>query len=353
MLGPMEGSRPSFLVIRRDNIGDLVCTTPLFEALRGRFPSARIYALTNSYNLPVLRNNPFIDEAFAYTKGKHREPGASLWKVYADRLRLLWRLRRMRIDYAIIGSCGYVPRALSFARGLRPRHIVSHVPVGRQVRGVDMPVPHDWSPPRHEVEDVYSVLGPLGIAGMPPLPRVVPDADEVARAKAALGKRGLQTAIAVHISARKPSSRWPVSHVVELLRRLHAAHKAGFMLFWSPGDSSNPLHPGDDDKARAVIDQLPGVPVVGYPTTRLEELIAGLSVCERVICSDGGAMHIAAALGKPIVCFFGNSGAERWHPWGVPYVLLQPPSRNAADVGVDEAYAAYERLLSGPSRSPA
>jgi len=66
-------------------------------------------------------------------------------------------------------------------------------------------------------------------------------------------------------------------------------------------------------------------------------------------------MHIAAALGKPILCFFGNSGATRWRPWGVPHVLLQPPSMNAADVSVEDAYAAYERLLSPsrPSKTPA
>src|SRR3981081_2973824 len=112
--------RASFLVIRRDNIGDLVCTTPLFEALRNRFPAARIYALTNSYNLPVLRSNPFIDEAFAYTKGKHREPGTSLWSVYAHRLRLIWRLRRLRIDYAVIGSCGFVARGPFFSPPVGP-----------------------------------------------------------------------------------------------------------------------------------------------------------------------------------------------------------------------------------------
>jgi len=182
---------------------------------------------------------------------------------------------------------------------------------------------------------------------------VVPDAHELARAKAALQAGDLRSAIAVHISARKPSSRWPVQYVVELMRRIHASHKAAFMLFWSPGDSRNPLHPGDDDKARAVIERLPEVPVVGYPTVRLEELIAGLSVCQRVICSDGGAMHIAAALGKPILCFFGNSGAARWRPWGVPHVLLQPPSLNAADITVEEAYSGYERLLSRPSNIPA
>jgi len=55
-------------------------------------------------------------------------------------------------------------------------------------------------------------------------------------------------------------------------------------------------------------------------------------------------MHLAAGLGKPIVCLFGNSDAGRWHPWGVPYELIQPDSRDVAEVTVDELYAAIERL---------
>jgi ADP-heptose:LPS heptosyltransferase len=55
-------------------------------------------------------------------------------------------------------------------------------------------------------------------------------------------------------------------------------------------------------------------------------------------------MHVAAALGKPIVCFFGNSDATLWRPWGVPYALLQPGSRDVADVSVDQALAAFGSL---------
>lgn len=346
----------SFLVIRRDNIGDLVCTTPVFEALRTHFPAARIFALTNSYNLPVLRGNPFIDEAFAYTKGKHREAGRSLWNVYADRLRLVMRLRRMRLDYAIVGSCGVVPRALAFARLVRPKHIVSHVPRGNAVRGVDVPVAHDWSKPLHEVEVVYTVLSPFGITGRPPAPAVFPAPDAERQVRAALEARRIAAPIGVHISSRRPSNRWPVEQTAELLRRMHAAHGSAFVLFWSPGDEHDPRHPGDDRKAARLIEQLRDVPLLPYATHRLEDLIAGLSACERVICSDGGAMHIAAALGKPILCFFGDSNPVRWRPWNVPHVLLQPPSGDAADITVDEAYEGFERLVlasSAPSKMPA
>jgi hypothetical protein len=63
-----------------------------------------------------------------------------------------------------------------------------------------------------------------------------------------------------------------------------------------------------------------------------------------VICADGGAMHLAAGLGLPVVCLFGNSGAARWHPWGVPYRLLQKAPLDVADIAVDEVVAAFNSL---------
>ena len=56
------------LVIRHDNIGDLIVTTPLFRALRERFPDARIDALVNSYNRPVLDHNPDLSQIHVYTQ---------------------------------------------------------------------------------------------------------------------------------------------------------------------------------------------------------------------------------------------------------------------------------------------
>jgi ADP-heptose:LPS heptosyltransferase len=55
-------------------------------------------------------------------------------------------------------------------------------------------------------------------------------------------------------------------------------------------------------------------------------------------------MHVAAALGKPIVCFFGHSNRNEWHPWKTPYVLLQPESKRVQDISVDDALAAFFAL---------
>jgi ADP-heptose:LPS heptosyltransferase len=337
------------LVVRRDNIGDLVCTTPVIAALRSRFPEARICALVNSYNLPVLENNPDIDEVFAYTKAKHRPPGKSIIANYWDRFRLLLRLRRERFDYAIIAAPGFWPRVVRTLSWIKTRHIIGFTEEGRPgIEHIDMAVPYSRERPMHEVEDIFRLLAPLGIQSPPPPARLTPSPSKVMRAQQKLKQHGLLAArmlLGVHISARKPSQRWPVEKFIELIKKLHEKYDANFVLLWSPGGADNPMHPGDDSNAQAIMTQLAGFPIIAYPTGDLGDLIGALSLCNEVICSDGGAMHIAAALGKPIVCFFGKSDVTRWHPWGVPYELLQPRSLDVKDISVGEVMVAFEHLL--------
>lgn len=61
-------------------------------------------------------------------------------------------------------------------------------------------------------------------------------------------------------------------------------------------------------------------------------------------CSDGGALHIAAELDKPMVVLFGDSPAERWRTWKVRHEVLQPPSRSGMDLQVDEIAQAFQRI---------
>jgi len=321
------------LVIRRDNIGDLVCTTPLLRALRQHFPQAWIGALVNSYNAPVLAGNPDVSEVLAYRKAKHREPGESAFGAHAARARLIWHLRRMHIDDVILAAPAAQPSAERFARWIAPRRVLG---------GADAPLPH-------EVEKVFAALAAYGIAGPPPACRVVADAQRVAALRARLPPDFAgRPLIALHISARKPSQRWPAERHVALLRALHAQRGAAFLLFWSPGAADNPLHPGDDAMAATITAQCHDLPLCALPTPELADLIAGLACAGQVVCSDGGAMHLAAGLGKPIVCFFGQSDAPRWHPWGVPHTLLQARGRDVVDIDVETAVAAVCAPPGGP-----
>lgn len=321
----------SVLVVRRDNIGDLVCTTPLFSALRRRYPRAWIGALINSYNATVLDGNADLDNVLVYTKLKHLDPGQSALRTLADRIRSLWSLRRRRLDCVVLATPLFVPRAWTLARSLKPARIVGFTE--QTVRGLAG---------LHEVERVFALAPQLGLDGeIPPL-KVIADATLVERARAAFAPGGPK--IGVQISTRRPAQQWPLERFVELVRRLDRLG-AATMLLWSPGPRDHPRHPGDDEKAAEISKHLAGTrSFVAYPAGPLPELIGALAACDAVITSDGGAMHLAAGLRKPTVCFFGDVAPEQWRPWGVPHRVLRPESRNAADLSVDQAFAALRDL---------
>jgi len=342
---PGKEAHPRILVIRRDNIGDLVCTTPLIFALRERFPRAHIAALVNTYNEAVLSGNPAVDAVYAYEKGKHRGEKRSIISVYAGRLKLMMNLRREKFDYAILATPGFEPRSLRLARMVGARHVLGYTEPGKAHPSLDIALTYDRSRNRHQVEDVFSLLRALGVDGTPPPARVFPDPEHrlsIEQALAGLGRDGL--VVGIHVSARRSRQQWPAERFAALIRAIAARHVVRFLLLWSPGEADNPKHPGDDSKARAIAERCERLSLLLCPTEELSRLIAALSLCDCVVCADGGAMHLAAALGRPILCFFGDSPPDRWRPWKAPHELLQPASRDLADLTVEEALAGFERL---------
>jgi heptosyltransferase III len=328
------------LVIRRDNIGDLVCTLPLIRRLREQYPDAWIGALVTRYNAEVLRGNPDLDAIFTYTKAKHLAHGESKLAALWQRLRVLWRLRHADLDLVLLPASGKQASARRMAKLVGAKRIVAQDDVPANPAAL------------HEVERTANMLSALDIARDDlPAARIYPSSETQNSIRAQLegDVPALQgQLIGVHISSRKPSQRWPAERFIDVMRALHAANpQTRFALFWSPGDEDNPLHPGDDRKAREILEACHDLPLHACPTLQLSDLIAGLSICDSILCSDGGHMHLAAAVGKPIVCLFGKSDAARWHPWGVPYELLQTEAMDVGGISAEDVLSSLKKLGQG------
>jgi ADP-heptose:LPS heptosyltransferase len=341
-----SGAAPSILVIRRDNIGDLVCTTPLFSALRAKYPRAWIAALVNQYNAAVLENNPDISAVYSYQKAKHRSSGESLLGIYWHRARLILELRRRRIDFVVLAAPGYQASALRFARAVKPRHVVGFAGQGDVI---DMPVPRA-DRAEHQVEQIFRVARPLGIEGPPP-PLRLKSSEQIRTRLLGLLPPGRKPVVGVHISARESDRRWPDERFAALMGHIVERYGAVVALTWAPGDADNPRFPGDDASAESLARGLHVRRIVRMRTPDVAELIASLSLCDYVVCSDGGPVHLAAALGKPVLCFFGGEDRSLWYPWGVPYELLQKETRQVRDISIEDAWSAFQRLVEKTSRA--
>ncbi|MCL6621680.1 MAG: glycosyltransferase family 9 protein [Syntrophobacterales bacterium] len=317
------------LLIRRDNIGDLVCTTPALAALRRAFPRARLALLANTYNAAILAGHPDLDALYTLRKPKHtpeRARAAVLWENF----RVFWRIRRERFDVAL--ACG------SFTPTLAHHAFLTGATM--RLGYVRRPLPFPWfthplaepGEPCHEVEKVFRLLTPLGVTGPPGPLRLFPDPEELARFRAVAAAHPAAAGrplVAVAISARGAKKCWPLDRFSELIGALLEEGRVGVVLLWAPGAADNPLFPGDDDAAATLRARF-GQALLAYATPRLPALVAALFGVALAVTPDTGSLHIAAAAGKPTVALMPPENVAGWHPWQTPSRVLTHPAGVAA-----------------------
>jgi heptosyltransferase III len=374
------------LIIRRDNIGDLILTTPLITALRRTMPDAYIAALVTSYNAPVLEGNPALNALHIYTKGKHASGFFNMLHARIKQALLFIALRRESFDDIVLAEMGYLPRNIRLAKFIRgakkTTRIVGFEHANGQSVGLDVVISKANTDELQQAQYIFLLARAYGIDTTPlNVPPCVVYPSHTARPKPLAEKTRVGTHIGIHISARKPSQQWSAESFVALIQLLNnesrigldatksAVHPEGskgmceespsnpqgerrlsdqhfdindITLFWSPGAIDDPLHPGDDAKAATILNALKplAINITPCPTATLRDLINALALVDMVVCADGGALHVAAGLGKPVVALFGDSEVKRWHPWGVDYRALQKPSLTVADIAPQEVFAA-------------
>jgi ADP-heptose:LPS heptosyltransferase len=353
------------LVVQRNNVGDLVLATPFVGELRRQFPAARIDVLASTYNAPVLDSNPDVDRVHAYTKRKHLPGRHPLLRPYWENAKVLLLLRRERFDYIFLLAGCNSPRHLAFAKLLAPRKIVTFSTetlesiLPRHARSIQLERIAEQHVVPRSLLLLQTALGLGHFRDISPklLPcKVFPDAGVRSARLAGLVERGLDTSrptIALHISARRIKQRWQEERLADLARKLTTRLGAQVLLLWAPGPADALMHPGDDERARRIASVSRDIPVISCPSASLSEMIAALSICDLVVSSDGGAVHLAAACGLPVVALFGDANSRLWHPWCPLYHVVQDPAGDVRNVPVELVFDAVEGLLwQVPSERP-
>lgn len=328
------------LVVRSANIGDLLCTTPMLRALKSHYPDSKISILVNSYNYHIVEDNPDVDEVLVYEKAKH---GHGRLRAWWQAFRLFSDIRDRKFDLAIGASADFNRKIAKMVHASGSRQRIGYVKDEEGKRFYNTPLPEQVES-LHEVEYVFRLLSPLGITDEPgPLVLPVPPTEQEK------GREFLRTEqadpariVAVHISSRKPVNRWPVERFRDLARMLRQGYNVTPLFLWSPGDENNPFHPGDDGAVKWLSEQLVNEALF-YRTSTLKELVGVLSLCRAMVCCDGGALHIGAALQLPIVAIFGSTNPGKWAPWMTRHVMVKKGD-SALDNSVKDVTEAFDTL---------
>ena len=337
----------NILIIKLRYIGDVLLATPTLRALKEARPAVRVTMMVNRGTEGVLSGNPDIDEILVLDKGSL----AAQW-------RLIVELRRRRFDTVIDLTDGDRSAFLSWVSGASVRIGFNdeHRRRGICYSAVVPPQPGM----RHRIDRDLAALKPLGIHASETPPRLWLTGEDDAAADQLLNRLGIrrdQPIMIVQPGARYWFKAWPAERFAELADCL--ASDYGFQVLIGGSRDEEALAQRIQAAARTSPVSIAGL-------TTLKQFASIAKRAALFVGNDSGAMHMAAAVGTPMVALFGPSNPDEWGPRGDRMTVLYKgldcracfhPTCERGELNcmkqlsVQEVYAATVQLL-GPCVPP-
>jgi heptosyltransferase-2 len=307
-----EAKRPSLpgeirkiLVVMYHNLGDMVLILPFLQNLRANFPEATITLAVSPKVLELLQAESLADQFIPlrvpwvqhFARWKKYNPFSPLW---ADLLRSLLALRRQHFDLAFTGMMDIRDNFLVWLMGARQR--VGYGFTGGRQFLTDVVKPDPRRPHRSEVW--LRLLEYLGKPVSPTLLALHLTRTEQTFARRFLEENGIQpyhTILGIHAGARIAINGWGEQNFAAVEACLLSDPSIRTIWFLQPGE--RPLQ--NASESHATLARLP-----------LREFMAVLAHCHVLLCNDGGQMHMATALGVPVVAVFGPTQPAWFGPQG-------------------------------------
>jgi heptosyltransferase-2 len=304
------------LLVRVPNwVGDAVMCIPALQAVRARWPQAHIAILGRPWVADLFSGQGLADELLVFDhKGRHRGiSGAE---------RLASELRAAQFDCALLLQNAFQAAWLAWRAGIRER-----IGYARDARGwlltKGIRVPRTGEIPAHEMFYYLELLRRAGwLEKLPEVKEIRMQVPPEARTRAelVLTHAGLDSGhsrirVAVAPGAAYGSAKcWPTDRYAQLADRLIQEFQADVILFGSAGERK---------VAERIAAAMHHNPVQLAGATAIGELPALLSACDLFIGNDSGAMHVAAAMGLPVVAVFGPTDPNGTAPVTPRWTLVQ------------------------------
>jgi ADP-heptose:LPS heptosyltransferase len=307
------------LIVRQHNqMGDMVCATPAFRAIRESWPAAELALVTAPVNVEVVRHNPHLDHVVTFDRRMWRKPGMLFGF-------LKW-LRNYRAEVAfVLGSVSFSVTSAAIALASGARFVVGpdSKPFGWDVsrHAFSLEMPSEPEQKVHAVDHNLAQLEAVGITTGDRATVVVPSAEERAYARRILADLGLEPGFwAVHPGAGKRQNVWPAERFATVVRKaLEAGHRV--LVLHGPADA------GPLAELRELLGDAPGLAVA--PACPVGVGAALLQLADRFLCNDTGVMHMAGALRVPTVALFGPTDPGLWKPTAPEVVAVRSGGRLA------------------------
>lgn len=335
---------PKNIIVRMPNwIGDLIMATPILKDLKKAFPDSHLTVMCRSPLGDLLCEDPMINELFSFKK-------VSGFGRHCDRRNIIEKLRKGNYDLGVLLTRsfssawwfwqGRVRNRIGYKGNLRRFFLTQAVPFPKNLKQ------------QHLVSTYKMLLKPLEIPVSDTKPYLVVQQEEKAAARKSLEKQGIAkgTIIGINPGAAYGSAKcWLPERFREVTERFLEDENISVVYF---GDQNSSL------LVKQICQGFSSRVLNLAGMTSLRELMSLINICDVLLTNDSGPMHIADALGTPLVALFGSTNEIITGPYNSKNVIHKHVScspcyqrtcpldfRCMKEIGVDEVYNEVYRLL--------
>jgi heptosyltransferase I len=326
----------NILVIDFGQLGDVVMSLPALRAMRERFPHARITVAVGKPGAEVIEMSACSDETISVDRVALRDgfKPLSVLRVF----QVVKDVRGRKFDFVIDLHSFSETNLLGFLSGA-PKRLFSR----RKGRSLDFlanfrPLPpiEETNRTRHQVDRYLDVLLPLEIKDAPRVPQLTTQVEQGREVDALLRKSKADAGaplIGLFPGAGHDSRRWPLERFAELAD------------FVSRNDGARPIVFAGPEERRLVpqMRQLFPASTVILDRLTIRQLAAALARLAVFVSNDTGPMHIAAAVGAPVVLLLDRRAPDSYVPLSEPKRVIY--SNTIPEIPVEEVYEATRALL--------
>ncbi|OPZ83744.1 MAG: lipopolysaccharide core biosynthesis protein [Firmicutes bacterium ADurb.Bin419] len=319
----------NILIIRLDEIGDLILSIPLIRELKSAFPEARITLVVKPALHNIFENCPYIDNLISFDASLSNRQFI-LYKLFPF---LYFVLKNTviygRFDIAILPRFGIdttqarklaflsmAARRIAFCQSMRSKH--GRILVNECIDSPSL---------EHSVLKNLSILNYIKNMKYNDKLELWTTSEDTKFADSLSEQHSLKNSFTVVLAlrSRKEMANWPLERYASLVSWLTSEYKCKILLVGGKEDRRYSSELCNICKAGDIVD------LTGQ--TSLRQTFSIMRYCNLYIGNDTGPMHIAAAAGVPVLVICAHSPKDcssssfsRFYPWKVPYVVLQPES---------------------------
>jgi heptosyltransferase-1 len=288
------------LILKPSSLGDVVQALPVLRLLKRHLPASEIFWWIDSALAPLLEGDPDLTGIVRFERKRWAAP-----RHWPEMFRSLRWMRAQNFDWVIDLQC--LARSGMFAWLANGKFLIGLDEVREGARGFYDVAIRRASFHTHAADWYLAVLPRLGV----PVHNHfiwLPERPAIAAAVKSKWQTDGARWIAIQPGARWENKRWPVEFFAELVRLLAKKFpEARFAILGAA--EAKPL-------GEMILRAEPQRSLNLCGETSLPEMIEWLRLCQLMVTNDTGPMHVAAALGKPLVAIFGPTEPRRTGPYG-------------------------------------